>query len=190
MRQPVQLPELLPCKGIMTANRPSREHSGGVYCSCCREQQSQLQPGSRCPGSSGADGVCRPPPPHIHCSPCCSAPLGAEGSSGLSCGSVLNKTASLAKSQASRKEQNSEQVLFSGSWSRNWGLGRRRPPSWIVVGVRGTTPLRPQPRPPPPPAKKAAASQGTAQTRDPPCARHRQGQRERNRRCSCARFSF
>lgn len=29
VQQPVQLPEALPCKGVMFANRPSREHSGG-----------------------------------------------------------------------------------------------------------------------------------------------------------------
>lgn len=43
--------------------------------------------------------MCCLPTPHNHCCPCSSQPLGAKGSSRLSCGSVQNKTTPLAKSQ-------------------------------------------------------------------------------------------
>lgn len=68
------------------------------------------------PGSTG-DTACAGSPHPTPTAP----PAPHKGSSRLSCGSVQNKTTSLAK------------VLLSMPWSRNKGLGSRHPWSWSVV---------------------------------------------------------
>lgn len=148
MWQPVLLPAALPCKGIMFANHPGWEHSEGVYCSCCTEEQSQaqLQPGLCCSGSCVAQGGCWPPTPHSS-----STPPGARGTPGSPV--ALSKTEQLHWPRHRHWGRRKVMNRFLEPWSRNWGLGSRHPQSWSVVGARGMSPLLSQPREQPQPRR-------------------------------------
>lgn len=157
---------------------PARNTPGGSTAPAL--QRSKASPGYSwvtLPWEQWEQGMCWPPQPPQSRLP--------QLPPSLSCGSKAKH-----HHQVPGKEQNNEQVLFSGPWSRNQGQGRRCPWSWSVVGARGMIPLGSQPQPSPPPTGTATARQRWVQTHDPPCAQHRQEERERNRRCSCAHFSL
>lgn len=88
VQQPVQLPEALPCKGIMFANRPSQEHSGGGPLFLLYRGAKPGLTTARLTLPREQRGTWRALAPHTHCSPCSSKPLRDKGSSRLSHGSI------------------------------------------------------------------------------------------------------